>query len=316
MKIRLGYVSLPVTLDITASKTLTLTNYQKLGVRRGEEKRIKLLEENLKNLKEILIFNEKNQIHFYRMTSHLVPLLTYPKTYDNILEKEKDKLKEIGNFIIEKKMRVDLHPDQYLVLNSIHPDIVESTILSLKYYDSLMKKMNLNTNIILHVGSSQGGKKEAMHRFIKNFSLLPKSIQTKIALENDDKTFNIRNTLFLAKKLKVPMVLDYHHFLVNKNHEKIEDYIQEIFSTWNITPKIHFSSPKSKKELRSHHDYIDCDTFIQFIEKIKFCHTDFDIMIEAKKKEEALFRLVRELKYKTNYQFLDETTFIVDENSL
>lgn len=35
-------------------------------------------------------------------------------------------------------------------------------------------------------------------------------------------------------------------------------------------------------------------------------------MIEAKQKDEALFRLVRELKYKTNYQFLDETTFLVE----
>ena len=35
-------------------------------------------------------------------------------------------------------------------------------------------------------------------------------------------------------------------------------------------------------------------------------------MIEAKKKDEALFKLVRELKYKTNFKFIDETTFIVD----
>ena len=34
-------------------------------------------------------------------------------------------------------------------------------------------------------------------------------------------------------------------------------------------------------------------------------------MIEAKKKDEALFRLVRELKYKTNYKFIDETTFFI-----
>ena len=34
-------------------------------------------------------------------------------------------------------------------------------------------------------------------------------------------------------------------------------------------------------------------------------------MIEAKMKDEALFRLVRELKYKTNYKFIDETTFEV-----
>ena len=83
--------------------------------------------------------------------------------------------------------------------------------------------------------------------------------------------------------------------------------------TWKEQrPKVHFSSPKSKlkKEFRSHHDYIDSDTFIFFIEQIKHLPYDIDIMIEAKAKDEALFRLVRELKYKTSYQFLDETTFI------
>ena len=34
-------------------------------------------------------------------------------------------------------------------------------------------------------------------------------------------------------------------------------------------------------------------------------------MIEAKKKDEALFRLVRQLKYLTNYEFIDETSFNV-----
>lgn len=311
MKIRLGYVSLPVTLDITASKTITLTSYKKLGVRRGEEKRCKLLEENLENLQNILKYNDRNHIHFYRLTSNLVPLLTYPNSYHNILKKYKSKFQEIGKYIEEKKMRVDMHPDQYLVLNSIHEEIVDSTIKSLEYYDSLMNQMGLKTNIILHVGSGQDGKTKAMKRFEDNFKRLSPSVKKKIVIENDDKTFNIRNVLSLSKKINVPVVLDYHHFLVNRNHEKIEDFIVDIFSSWKTTPKIHFSSPKSKKEFRSHHDYINSDTFIDFIERIKFCDIDFDIMIEAKKKEEALFRLVRELKYKTDYQFLDETTFIV-----
>ena len=311
MKIRLGYVALPITLPITASKTITLTSYKKLGIKRGEEKRTKLFEENLNNFLEILKYNDSNDIHFYRMTSHLVPLLTYPNSYDNILIKHKCQLKEIGDFIKNKDMRVDMHPDQYLVLNSMNPSVIESTILSLNYYDSLMKLLNLNTNIILHIGSSQEGKIKAMKRFEENFNKLSKSIKNKLAIENDDKVFNIRNTLTLSKKLNIPMVLDYHHFLVNRNNEKIEDFIIDIFSTWKAKPKIHFSSPKSKKEKRSHHDYIDSDTFIDFIEKIKFCDIDFDVMIEAKQKDEALFRLVRELKYKTNYEFLDETTFIV-----
>ena len=32
---------------------------------------------------------------------------------------------------------------------------------------------------------------------------------------------------------------------------------------------------------------------------------------EAKKKDEAMFRLIRELKYKTNCKFIDDTSFIV-----
>ena len=246
------------------------------------------------------------------MTSHLVPLLTYPDSYHNILIKHKEQLKSIGTYIQDKGMRVDMHPDQYLVLNSMDSNIVNNTIMSLCYYDELMNLLDLDTNIILHIGSGQDGKRKSMQRFESGFNRLKKSVQERIALENDDKIFNIRNTLSLAKKIKVPMVLDYHHFLVNKNNEKIEDFIVDIFSTWKVTPKIHFSSPKNRKEKRSHHDYIDSDTFIDFIEKIKFCNIDFDVMIEAKKKEEALFRLVRELKYKTNYKFIDGTTFIVN----
>lgn len=34
-------------------------------------------------------------------------------------------------------------------------------------------------------------------------------------------------------------------------------------------------------------------------------------MIEAKAKDEALFKLVRQLKYKENFKFIDETSFEV-----
>ena len=78
-----------------------------------------------------------------------------------------------------------------------------------------------------------------------------------------------------------------------------------------MTPKIHFSTPKNKKEFRSHNDYINCDDFIDFIELIKKHNIDVDIMLEAKAKDDALFRLVREIKYKTNYKFIDDTSFIV-----
>mgnify|MGYP000782756098 CR=1 FL=1 len=87
-----------------------------------------------------------------------------------------------------------------------------------------------------------------------------------------------------------------------------------IFKTWkDVIPKVHFSSPKNKtkKDFRSHHDYIDPASFISFLNLIKDLNFDLDIMIEAKKKDEALFRLVRNIKYLENYEFLDDTTFFL-----
>ena len=106
------------------------------------------------------------------------------------------------------------------------------------------------------------------------------------------------------------MVLDYHHHICNNNNLNIDNYLQRIFNTWkNNIPKIHFSSPKNntKKEFRSHHDFINIQDFILFLEKISPLNKDIDIMLECKAKDEALFKLVRQLKY-YNYQFIDDTT--------
>ena len=163
--------------------------------------------------------------------------------------------------------------------------------------------------IILHIGSSVLGKTNSIKRFINNFNKLPKCLQQSIAIENDDKVYNIEDCLYLCKQLNIPMILDYHHHICNNNNINIDNYLKEIFNTWNITPKIHFSSPKNntKKDFRSHHDYINTDDFILFLEKIKPLNKNIDIMLECKAKDEALFRLVAQLKYH-NYTFIDEST--------
>ena len=70
-------------------------------------------------------------------------------------------------------------------------------------------------------------------------------------LELRSEIFNIVDTLEVCEKINRPMVLDYHHYVCNSDDVEIKDYFEKIFSTWeNINPKIHFSSPKSKKEKR------------------------------------------------------------------
>ncbi|MGN1268012.1 MAG: UV DNA damage repair endonuclease UvsE [Candidatus Aphodocola sp.] len=314
MMVRLGYVALSKAMEnITTSHTITYTNY--LNNNYPVDKLIDITSNNLEALEKIITYNIKNNIHFYRLTSKLVPLATHDKVEYDYITSLKDKYKKIGELINKYNLRIDTHPDQYAVLNSMNNKIVKNTVEILKYHYNILDALKIkNKIIILHVGSGTCGKKASITRFINNFKKLPSYIQKCIAVENDDKIYNIIDVLYLCNTLNIPMVLDYHHYVCNNNGEKLEDYIKEIMDTWsNINPKFHFSSPKSnlKKEFRSHHDYINSDDFIKFINMLKIYNKDVDIMLEAKAKDDALSRLVRELKYKTNYQFLNESTFII-----
>lgn len=311
MKIRLGYACISNTLNITSSSTMTYSYYNKNNKEFINKKLDKIIISNFEALKEILNYNIKNEIYFFRMTSNLIPLATHPNVDFEIFKRYDKYFKEIGKIIKENNLRVDMHPDQFCVLNSINNNTVNTSINILKNCQNMFDAMNIDSKLVLHVGGKTNGKKEGMKRFINNFNLLDDNLKKMIILENDDKVYNIKNVLKICNTLNIPMVLDYHHYKCNKTNEKIEDYIEKIFNTWDTIPKIHFSSPKSKKEKRAHHEYIDSDEFIKFIEKIKFIDRDFDIMIEAKGKDDALFRLVRELKYKTDYKFINSTTFLV-----
>lgn len=312
MKIRLGYACLSKTIPVTSSTPYPLSKFK--NDKDSYTKWREIVASNLESLEQILLYNVKNHIHIFRLSSSLIPLVTLEDFAFDYLTVFKQQYQKLGNIIKENQMRVSFHPNQYTVLNSTRKEVLNSTKKSLEYQYNLLSALNVKEKtILLHIGSSTFGKEKSMARFSKQFNQLDEKMKMCIAIENDDKIFNVLDTLSLAQKLHIPMVLDYHHHICNGGFA-LFPYIEDIFKTWNgRIPKVHFSSPKSKlkKEFRSHHDYIDSDSFIAFIETIKHLPYDIDIMIEAKAKDEALFRLVRELKYKTNYTFLDETTFIV-----
>ena len=307
--IRLGYVAISASIKNSTSTPYPLTKFSK---EQDFKKLDNIIQSNLNALIETLIYNEKNNIHFYRVSSNLIPLSTAPSVHFNYITPYKVLYQKIEKIYKRTNMRIDFHISQYCVLNSTRKEVITASIELLKYHYNLLKAMNIKEKIIvLHIGGNTFGKKNSLSRFINTFQTLPKYLQEIITIENDDKIFNIKDCLYLSNKLNIPVTLDYHHHQCNSTEEPLENYLEQIFSTWkkkNIPPKIHFSSPKSKKEIRSHNNYIDSDTFISFLEILKNYSTNIDIMLEAKKKDEALFRLIRELKYKTNYHFLDETT--------
>ncbi len=319
MQINLGYVSLSLTLEDTSyNKTITYSSYLKLEPTKANKKLTQIIKNNLHNLKIILKYNHQNKVNFFRLSHNIIPLATHPQVqYDYITPFQKE-WTAIGNLITKYHTRVDTHSDQFCVLNSISPQIVKISKGILEYNYQIFKAMNIQSKCVVHIGGATISKEEGLKRFKETFTSLPKYLQDIIIIENDDKIYNTKDTLELCEELNVPMVLDYHHHLCNQTEEKIQSYLPRIIHTWdntNLPPKMHFSSPKSKKERRSHSNYINYQDFITFLDIISTLHSDIDIMLECKAKDLALFRLLRQLNIYSHYKIKNTTIIIKEKNS-
>jgi UV DNA damage endonuclease len=316
MKVRLGYVAIALNLEkVTSSSTVTFKRYININ---SEEERLKKLKivtySNIKALEQILNYNIENNLHFYRLTSNLIPLATHPDVMWDFRKYFKDDFKYIGKIIKENNIRIDAHPDQFNVINSDKENVVTNTITNLNIQVDIFEDMNYEDGkMVIHIGGARGGKEQSIKRFIDNLEKFPSRIKNRLILENDDKSFTAKEVLEICEKTNLPMVLDVHHYNCNNEGEDLKDLLERIFDTWkneNLPPKIHFSSPREFENDRKHSDYIDVDAFIEFLEFVKQnVDKDFDVMIEAKQKDLTLIKLVNDLKEKRkDFRYIDEST--------
>lgn len=320
MRVRLGYVAISKALGkkVTSSSTVTFTNYNKITLPNKKLEKLKsVAASNLKDLETIIRYNIENNIHFYRITSALIPLVTHPEVgYWGHREFLRKDFEYVGKLINDSKMRVDTHPDEFNVINSINPKVVENTKINLLRQAEWFEDFKYDLGkMVIHVGGATNGKEAGLERFITNFDNFPTEVKSKIIIENDDKTYTAQETLNLCNELSLPMVLDIHHHNCNNNGENIYELIPQIFLTWKnekLPPKLHFSSPREGEKDRKHSDFINAKDFVIFLENIKHFNTDIDIMLECKEKDLALFRLADDIKkLNPKYKWLDKSTFIV-----
>ena len=249
MRVRLGYVAISMAMSVTSSSSYTYSEYLKT---RDFKKLERVIISNLEGLESIIDYNIRNHIHFYRMSSKIIPLATKSDVSFDYITPYKQYYERIGRKILDSFMRVDFHPDQFTVLNSTKQDVVCSSIETLKYHYRLLDALGIGDKvIILHVGSNVFGKENSISRFIHNFRKLPLYLQDSIVIENDDKIFTVYDVTRISDELNIPIVLDYHHYKCNPS----DIDIKKIFDSWKgRIPKIHFSSSRNKKEFRSHSD--------------------------------------------------------------
>ena len=320
--IRLGYAAMSMNVkNGSPSQTMTYAQFSKIADREAAIRKLeRIAASNVANCLRLLRHNAAHGITFFRLSSKLIPMANHPELPEwNYIKPIKENLGEIRSYLAEHpNMRIDFHPDHFVVLNTPKPDILKTAVQTLRMHRLLLKEMGIEPEhrCVIHVGGGYRNKEGALEQFVENWGLLPSTLQRIIMLENDDKTFTINETLYLCEKLGIPAVFDYHHHAAN--HEKEtgwEEAWERVVNTWQssaLPVKMHISSPKSAEDFRAHADFIDAAEFLRFLHHVKGSVPQIDVMIEAKQKDNALFALMREMK-KAGMEQVNGASFYVRE---
>ena len=306
--IQLGLVCLNTVLR--AQKPFSVFASRKMIIRTVKEKGIAQLKakitQNLKDVLTMMDWNEENGIKVFRLSSELFPHKSNPKVEDYTFDFALDLLKQIGEKSKKYNQRLTFHPGQYNVVGTPNKKAFEQTCIDLKYHADVLDLMGLDNNsvMVVHGGGIYGDKEATKKRWCDQYKLLPENVQKRLVLENCEKCFSIKDCLDISKIVNVPVVFDTHHFECYKLLHPDEKcsvswwYIPQILKTWksrNIKPKFHVSE-QGLGRIGHHSDYVEI--IPEYLLKIpELFKIDIDIMIEAKMKEQAIFKLYKKYPF-------------------
>jgi len=250
---------------------------------------------NSADLLQILEWNDKNSIKFFRVGSGIFPFIDHPDLQYSVSDLPDAhtiqlNLQTAGAFAKQAGMRLSCHPGPYTCLASPNPKTVEKSLLGLQMHSTLADMLGYGAEfaINIHVGGVYENKLETAKRFAEQYALLPTAIQQRLTIENDDKeSMWSMSDLFefiLPLCPDIKLVLDIHHHRFCQR-ESLQDAAEMAFSTWLgfcEIPKVHYSESKVGARPQAHSDYIT-----ETIPALTYS-LDYDIMVEAKAKDLAV----------------------------
>lgn len=289
---KLGYPCINQSIECTANSTFRLASYSR-------ERFFSTVQNNLDCLQEILEWNVEKGFLFFRIGSPLIPFASHPICKIDWIKHFKKQLKEIGEYIKKHKMRISMHPDQFVLINAKDKKIVHNSVKELEYHCKLLDAMGLDSSakVMIHVGGVYGDKEESIKRFIQNYKKLPAFVKNRFVIENDDRSYTLKDCLMIHKKTKIPIVFDQFHHECKNNGEPVKKAMKLAQSTWRKKDGlliVHYSDPKKNGRIGSHSEHIDLTRFKKFIQETK--NIDFDIMLEIKDKEKSALKAIEILK--------------------
>lgn len=264
----------------------------------GLEKLSRLCLENANALLAALQFCSDSGIGCFRVNSQILPLRTHPACGysvgdlpdgDGIIRR----FRECGDFVRKHRLRTCFHPDQFVVLNSQRPDVVEKSLLELEYQAEVAGWIGADV-VNIHGGGGFGDKQKALAGFGRCLDRLSSRVRSRLTVENDDRVFTPADLLPVCMATGIPLVYDVHHHRCNPDGLTIEDATNRALATWKREPVFHLSSPMEGWDgprPERHHDFIDLEDFPECWHGL-----DLTVEVEAKAKEAAVLKLKSDLQ--------------------
>ncbi len=285
---RIGYPCINRTLGCT-NRTFRLASY-------SAERLLHTIALNLTCLESILVFNRSHEILFFRITSDLIPFASHPICTTDWPEHFQEQFRGIGRFIRDHRMRISMHPDQFVVLNTKDPGVLERSIGELQYHAAVLDLLGLDctAKIQVHLGGVYGDKTAAIGRFVEVYPTLDPTIRRRLVIENDDRLYSVRDCLEVSAATRVPVLFDFFHHQVNPSPGALPDLLDEIARTWLLSdglPMADYSSQAEGMRRGNHAETLDVDDFLLLLEETR--GHNFDLMLEIKDKEQSALTAIR-----------------------
>jgi UV DNA damage endonuclease len=282
--VKIGYPCINTSIQRHHKSTFRLASYSEMRL-------IQTVRDNLAHLEKILKFNVENRLLFFRISSDLVPFASHPICKFNWIDNFKSEFKQLGEYIKANNIRISMHPDQFVILNSSNDKVTDNSINELKYHCNILDAMDLDrtAKVQIHVGGVYGDKPRAIKKFIECYSTLSEAIKKRIAIENDDHLFNLKDCLEIHQQTGIPIIFDnFHHECFNYSKESIIQAIKKASLTWKVKdglPMLDYSSQSKGERKGKHAATLDPLLFCNFIMETQ--RLDFDVMLEIKDKEKS-----------------------------
>ena len=166
---------------------------------------------NAHALLEALQYCSGHGIGCFRINSQILPLKTHPEVgydLDDLPGGEQivDQFRRCGDFARANGLRTTFHPDQFVVLNSPKPEVVEHSIAELEYQAEVAEWVGADV-INIHAGGAYGDKTSALEQLRRGLDRLSDKVRQRLTLENDEKSYSPADLLAFCTSVGIPLGL-------------------------------------------------------------------------------------------------------------